>query len=404
MLPRCFDPLHKVVRHYRLQGQNDVAYLFAQSGLRFDRSYQSNLWNYPPLEDYQLDEEISIVAYYTRFQKEGLAAANRFMLRKGVPHWSRDQNRINLFWYPILLQGASFQPIHSSSHRFINGSIVKTETGYDLLCTAVNYFPIDQYIVHTDDPDGVLRSQLYLLSLDHHDQVMGEYLIQETLPREKIPSCNREGLEEGRFVIGYGNPNERWLTAVASDTHPEGSLQVCLAKLSSDNRSIETLLPLFGQKPERHEKNWLPFMDKDTLRFIYAYDPFVVATPDLTTGICRFDALYDYPWDLSLWKGAAAPIAFDDGYLMLVYETVMQPDCSLSYLHRFVFLDSTFRIKRISYPFIFLHKGMERSLGMSIDHSQTELIIPVGIGYKDLYLCRLPLEQVRSFLEQGTPD
>lgn len=101
--------------------------------------------------------------------------------------------------------------------------------------------------------------------------------------------------------------------------------------------------------------------------------------------------------DFSGFQAAAAPLEFDEGYLLLVHEVV--PFEEQYSIHRFVYLDNTFNIKKVTKPFTFMHKGFEYCSEMKIDQSEKTLVLPVTIGDRKSYSCSVDLETVRSLLE-----
>lgn len=153
-----------------------------------------------------------------------------------------------------------------------------------------------------------------------------------------------------------------------------------------------------GPDPFRCEKNWVPFIKDNRLHVVYSYDPFIIYQVDPETGECHL-VLHETPdHEFSSFRGSAAPIPFDEGYLMIVHEVVHHPDYTRSYLHRFLYLDHDFHIQRLSKPFIFLHTGIEFCCSMIMDHSGRELIIPIGIEDREAHLCFVSLDTVRSLL------
>src|ERR1700722_2568750 len=83
--PNRSASLQKIATHYRLEGKNDLAYIFAKHGSRIPAPTDQILFSSPPLDDYKFDEELSIVAYYTHFKDEGFIAANDLALRRNAP-------------------------------------------------------------------------------------------------------------------------------------------------------------------------------------------------------------------------------------------------------------------------------------------------------------------------------
>jgi len=408
-LPEWGDPLRKIATHYRSRGQNDIAYMFAKHGLKSARAHEQTLFPLNPLQGYQFDEELSIAAYYTNFKEDGYTASSDLTLRRNVPWYIKGQAYANILFYVENLKNARFEPIpvdlpfiHGSSsecYHPMNPSIHKTKDGYQVICRSVNYTQKGAKEFHTSDPSGVFRTRNFLVHFDAQCKKLWQQEIVENLSRERIRSFNLEGLDDCRL---FGFQGDTYFTCTTNDTNPCGNFQISLCKLqqwgAQDSIEVESLLPLLGPDPYRCEKNWLPFVKDDQLHLIYLCDPFTVFQPNLRTGECKTALQYTPSYDFSHFRGSAAPIAFEDGYLMLVHEVTTRSDHSRVYLHRFVFLDQQFMIKKTSRPFIFLHQGVEFCCGMVINHSGSELILSVGIEDKEAYLCFVDIETVRSSL------
>jgi len=82
---------------------------------------------------------------------------------------------------------------------------------------------------------------------------------------------------------------------------------------------------------------------------------------------------------------------------MLVHEVVHGE--GRTYVHRFAFLDRDFIITKVSKPFIYMHKGIEYCCGMTLDHSEKNLIMTIGIEDREAYLSIVDVDTVRSLLE-----
>ena len=309
----------------------------------------------------------------------------------------------------FFLKNAKFQSIHfdlplidsgcEERYHPIGSSIVKTEEGYKLICSAVNYTQKGGKIFHTVDSDGVFRTKNFLVYLDQSFNILSQKEVTEELARERFPACNLEGLQDSRLFEWEGSD---WLACTTTDTNPVGNRQVSLCKLSEDRSlasiQVERLVPLKGPNIYRQEKNWLPFTYKGQLQLIQSYAPFTFYIPCFETGESIIKTAQESSFDFSHFRGSAAPIPFDDGYLMLVHEMVSYPDYSRSYLHRFLFLTKDLEIEKISDSFAFFHEGIERCRSMTIDHSGTNLILPISIEDCQIDFCSIPIENVRSLL------
>lgn len=390
--PVLLAPLLNIAIYYRLHGENELAYIFAKHGSRFT-----------PSLDYRFDEELSIVAFYTRYREDGYRAISDLLMRKDVPWHIKSNAYRNLLYYAQNLKNTRFQKIEielpfvveGSDERYhpMNPSIVKIEDGYAVICRAVNYTQKGAKEFHTNDPEGYIRTRNFLLHYDKELKLLSSEEIEENLPRQIFPSSIVLGFEDCR-LFQWGK--DLWFTASNRDTNPEGIPQICLCRL--DGSQVDKLIPLNGPDPNRCEKNWLPFIHEGELELIYWYDPFTIYKPNLLTGSCETSLAYLPVHDFSLFRGSAGPIPFDDGFLILVHEPVILEDASRCYVHRFVFTDKRFTIKLVSKPFTFLHQGVEFCASMTADHSGKTLILALGIEDSSAYLCFTDFNLVRSLL------
>lgn len=415
-LPERAEPLQRISEHYRLNQQHYLAYLFASLGSEIPFPQNHALYISYPVYEYLLDEDISVSAFYTHYKKEGFEAANRLMLKKQIPNYVKDQAYRNMLYYIENVKNARFRPIEidpppireglATRYNPMNTSIQKKDFGYELICRTVNYIQIDaKHFKSLDllDPSNTARSRNFLLQYDKNFKWLAQQEIIEDLPRIRRKGMNVEGLEDCRM---FTYKNSTWFTCTTLDTHPCGQPQISLCKLA-DNRfnstvEVEMLIPLFGPDPNRCEKNWMPYVKNDKINLIYSCDPYIVYEPeiDMENGTSTRMAIRrddNLKHDFSRFYGSASPIEFDDGYLMLIHETVYD-DMQRNDTHRLVFLDQNFKFKMLSMPFTFLHKGVEYCCGMTIDHSERNLLLTLGIEDREAYLCSIDLDEVRSLL------
>lgn len=406
--PHRAEPLKALATFYRSKGQNDIAYNFAKQGLRLGFP-KSPLFIIPEVYEYQLDEELSIVAFYTPFREEGFAAANRLLLKKHIPNFIKDQTYQNVLFYAEPLKEALIKPIQFKlpliqgslkCYNPLNPSIQKTDNGYKVICRTVNYEQIGPYFKYIDEtiPNQKVNTRNYLLDYDEDFNLLSQKEILEKCQREKHPNPWWEGIEDCRlfqFQEGF------WCTCTTTDTSPGGRQQISLCKLSSPVKNetvdVEKLIPLNGPDPLRNEKNWLPFIYQDKLHVVYSFDPFIVFQPNIETGDCITTCKNSISYDFSQFRGSAPPIEFDEGYLCVVHEVVKRNGCN--YVRRFLFLDKNLNIQKVSKPFIFTHVGIEICCGMAIDGEKKKLVLATASEDREAFLCIVDCDQVRSMLE-----
>lgn len=406
--PARAEPLLKVANYYRVNGKNDLAYLFAKQGSKIPFPKDQLLFVSYPVYDYQFQEEISIAAYYTGLKNEGLSASDYLILKKDVPGHIKNQAYVNLKYYAEPLKDVSYKSIEiklpkiseqcSLTYNPSNPSIRKLNDGYQVICRAVNYIQFGATTFKTlDVNDPIIRTKNFLLKYDRDFNLLSQHEIVEDLPRQKHPWRAVEGLEDCRLVDGT---NDIWFTCSTDDTIPVRSVQISLCRLakelSGNVYKVEKLVTLKGPNPNRCEKNWLPFSYDNQIHVIYSSDPFILYRPDPNTGALTLVHKYEPKYDFSTFRGSAAPIEFDDGYLMMVHEVAFKDQ--RYYYHRFVYLDKDFHITKVSRPFVFKNTGIEFCLGITKDHSEKNLVMSIGIEDREACIGTTSLDNVRSLL------
>lgn len=380
--PTVTDPIKKITQHYQKMGQNDLAYLFAKHGSL--------------LEPYNFDEDLSIVSYYTPFKEDGYTAANNLLINRQVPGYIKSQTYRNILFYVENLP-ATYLPIEfdcPEPYHPMNPSIVKTDEGYTVICRTVNYTQTGAKYYYTPDPEGIFRTRNFLLTYDPDFQLLSQQEMVENLPRPHYPRYRLDGIDDCRLFEMDGS---YWFTGNVLDSSPH-NIQISLCKLS-DLAQVQQVTPLLGPDPYRCEKNWLPFVVDGKLHTIYSYDPFILFQPNLETGECPILVHYTPEHDFSHFRGGAAPVVWDGGYLAVIHEVVQHPNSERTYLHRFIYLDANFQITRVSKPFTFIHNGIEFCGGLTLDHSGSQALLTVGIEDHDAYICMVDLETVREWLQ-----
>src|SRR5262249_9781728 len=73
--PERAELLKKIACHYRQVGHNNLTCLFALEGKEIPRPRPEASYVNPFVYDFQLDEELSIAAFYTPYKEKGFEAA-----------------------------------------------------------------------------------------------------------------------------------------------------------------------------------------------------------------------------------------------------------------------------------------------------------------------------------------
>lgn len=402
--PRRAESLQKIANKYRHNGNHHLALMFAKMAAKVPYPKDDILFVSHPVYDYLIDEDISISAYYTPHQHEGFDAANRLILKKGVPYYTKDQAYRNIMFYlpeikatylPISIKLPLINQQQTETYLAMNPSIQKTENGYCMICRTVNYLhEKGQYQYLDRVSPGIIRTRNFLVEYDKNLNLLSQKEIVETSPRKKFLSRPIEGLEDCRLVKFK---NTYYFTCSTADTDPDGQIQISLAQTKEGKDQVEvTKLTSFQSPQNRVEKNWLPFVKDNSLMAIYSYDPFIIYKLK-DDGKLEEVKKYTPEFDGTSFRGSAGPIEFDNGYLVLVHEVAF--DKQRYYMHRFVYLDKDFNMKKLSKPFFFKAKDVEYCCGMCPGHTNKKIILSIGIRDQEAHLALVDQDVIRSMLD-----
>lgn len=398
--PQDPAPLRAIANHYLKDNQFELAHLFAKQASQISNS------------DFQIDEILSLASFYTQYKEDGYNATDRLILKKNTPKENRELAYQNMFFYFQPLANTTFEPIvfelpltrqgSQLHYNPMNATILKTDSGYLVVCRTVNYKQegsTGHRLIDPDDKTNQFRTKNYLLQYDRDFKLQSQKEIVENLPRTKFRWWNAEGPEDCRaFMMN----DSLWFACTTCDTNVTGKRQMSLCKLAKETDGkipVEKLIPLKGPNPNRCEKNWVPFFKENVLHMIYSYDPLIVYKPNIDTGDVETVSHVEPKHFFAQFRGSTSPIELDDGYLILIHEAVPIPDRRQFYMHRFLFLDKNLVVTKASKPFYFKHKGVEFTCGMTIDHSGKRLVIPMSVEDREAYFAFVDVATVLSLLQ-----
>ena len=404
--PSRSEPLYYISQHYYDEGNHSQVCFYANKGRKISLPTSDTLYVEKDIYNYRFNEQLSVAAYYDEnYKKHGAKYIDKIMFNVKVPKPVKENCFRNLLYYLENLANVQYIPIQVntpflndwSTERYkpCNPSIFKTENGYIINCRAVNtvqWYP--DYVVM--DGTKLPKSKNVFVEYDKDLKKIFETQIIEDPSLVKYQT-RHQGLEDLRI---FNFKNELCFTCTTCQLNEYGIPKMCFGKFdrnSDGSVSINKITLLNGPIAERPEKNWMPLVVNDELYLIYSFAPFVIYKPNLETGECVKFIDKNPDFDFSRFLGSSPPIPFDDGYLVIVHEGIWLD--RKYYLHRFVYLNKNFEVKKFSRPFTFKHKGVEMCCGMVINHEGDKLIMTMALEDREAYFALIDLETIRSLLK-----
>jgi len=199
------------------------------------------------------------------------------------------------------------------------------------------------------------------------------------------------GFEDPRPFLWRG---DLWCICCVCQLNPEGYSQIVLARIDRNNRNcvFTNWRVLTSGMPLRWEKNWVPQVIGDELRFIYSIDPTRIISE---AGVVVHQEAADIAAEN--FKGGSQAIPFDGGWLMVVHEWEWV-NGKRDYLHRLVWLDNNNRLIRLSRRFYFKRISGEFASGLAWHVRGKRLVISFAVDEQEPYLAVVDASDIRAAL------
>jgi tetratricopeptide (TPR) repeat protein len=369
--PRRAEPLYLISEHWYDKEIHSVARVFAVAAAKTPK----------PPTDLFLDEDVytwkaadraAISSYYAGHKDDARHWADVAL------RWSPDDERLRAnraFSTQSAgeLFGAVARPIEFSPEpgwQASNPSIYSDGTEVRCVVRTVNYRIVNgRYVTPPDDvvrDEGpwkdwqLIRTRNFLLDLDAglKTQCSVELVDATNTPRTTYPV---HGFEDMRLFAWRGS---WWATATVCDFTEDGRREIALLQFGPDGAVVRAK-PLRGPWSPQAQKNWMPFVMGDVLRFIYAthpttvfelihaenHDHRVLHAPNASLGHGRL-------------RGGSQGVRFDGGWIFIVHDVAFPGDGRI-YLHRFVFFDADLCLVSMTPLFYFERLGIEFCAGLA---------------------------------------
>jgi len=342
------------------------------------KSYSDNINN---LIFLMLDELI-ILGYYLKLSTLCLVISDKLILSRECPINKNQAIGNQKFYIEKLMVNFSNKiklesnSVHANLNEFtaMNPSILKTENGYIVNCRLVNYEITEDGLYWIKHPQRKIITENLIVSFDKKFNVTKLNLIIDKTEKIKLSNPNIEGYED---LIMFQYNSELYFSSTTLDTNQYGRPQITRCKLNENYQIVEKI-PIDSPQ-NRPEKNWLPFVDNDEIKFIYQYHPYTIIRN--VRSVSKEEFRKEYSFDFSRFKGSAAPIPFElnsqNGYLIVVHETFNLKATLRCYLHRFVYLNKSMEIEKMSHPWFFEKWGIEFCRSMCHSHENNKIILNI---------------------------
>lgn len=410
--PSRAEPLYALAQHYREQNEGATALLFADPAATIPYPTADALFIEEFIYRTGCLEELAISGYYgtqPAQRRKGALACNALALGRDTSESHRALARNNLLYYAQsaceLFHDARFVRLPAnlpSPYVAMNPSVAAAGVELRVLLRGVNY-SIDGHGAYAiRDAGGVVRSRNYLAQLDDALQTAQPIAVTDQTDRQIAANGTILGFEDCRL---FHWREQWWASATVRDQDASMRAEMVLLQLD-EHATVRTSRTLRGYGAQTHEKNWMPCVRGDELLFVYGCDPLtVLKVVQLEDQTARVELLVQHTpsFAADYLRGGSQLLSFDDGWLAVTHEVVCVGS-SRHYLHRLIWLDGDFQLRRITMPFFLIHEGIEFVAGMSRVPSRDSIVISFGVRDAEAHLAEIPTASVRAALRSGEPS
>ena len=403
------EPLHALAKHYREQNAQATALLFAETAAAIPFPKRDILF----IDDFIYAtgclEELAISGYYggrPEQRRLGAEACNTLAMNRSTPDAHRDMARNNLLFYALTAaelfgdcRVVELDVRLPAPWVAMNPSITGDgRGGLCMLMRGVNYRIETDGRYDVNDPAGVVRSQNYWCELTGTLQAALPQLIPDRASRSAVATAVICGFEDCRL---FRWRDRWWASATVRDQDPQMRAEMVLLEFDGAG-SIHVARTLRGYGTQVHEKNWMPCVRGDELLFVYGCDPFVVLrVVQIDDEIAHLQVAVENVPTIAAGqlRGGSQLIAFDDGWLAVTHE-VVYAGSARHYLHRMIWLNAAFQLRRITMPFFLKHEGIEFVAGLATVPGRDALVVSFGIRDANAAIAEISFAGVRAALRE----
>jgi FkbM family methyltransferase len=380
--PQDLSVLINIANKFAAENRHDSALLFFEKALEL---------NPESVSKHKILSGISIHGYYSKIQARqdrGRSACEELSMDRQVPWATRWTALQNSTWYvrssDAVIPGVSLTHVDFTppdDYLPMNPSIINWGGKLRMIQRTVNYriTPSGHYDMRGDD---AIRTRNWLLTLS--DDLSVE-TANEILPPVDMPDPLYKlviGFEDCRLFVWR---DQLWCSSTVRELNQAGYCQIVLARIDLQPDGTYRFADYRVVHPQgvdlAHQKNWMPVVIGDDLRFIYSSDPVRIINECGETVALRPSAVAS-----DSFRGGSQAIRFEDGWLAIIHQSVTMNDNRRRYLHRFVKYDDDFNLVGYTESFYISKLGIEFAAGMARHPVTNDIVVSFGIDDRESWL------------------
>ena len=373
--PKRSENLYKIIRYYRINQQNNLAYSFYKIAKEIKYPVNDLLFVDYKVYDYLLEYEYLIFGFYIQGLKEKVDMNRKIvsLLNKDVPFYLSQIILKGIKFYDNCLHKNSLEKYDFTSYLNYNNeqlnsstpSIIKYNNKYIMNLRYINYKIDDKgnYLftnnnLPTSSENGTLITVNKYIKLNHLFEIEEEHIIQSDFK----DSLHYKAYEDVRL---FKQNNEVHFTCTGQDP-TDMKIKVGYGTYKQNNISAEYFNSPFNRKCE---KNWCMFEHDKKIKFIYEWAPLQIG--EVENNEFKITKTLQTPLYFKYIKGSTTGFLYGDEIWFVGHLVVYNDKLPREYYHCIIILDKkTLEIKKYSKPFYFTESRkntVEYCLGLVVE-------------------------------------
>jgi len=396
---RRAEPLYAIADYYYYHAPDNLpmTFLFARRAAELPAP-NALLFVDRDIYDWKAAHLTAIAAFYLDEREIGAAFAAKAVKARPGDDLLRNNRSFYARSASETFGATTFRLPYAPAEPFVaaNPSVHFDGEKWRCLVRTLNYRIIDG--CSYEPPDGVIQTHNVMLELTSDlDEIV------RTVPMKDLDSTSRtsfpvHGFEDCRlFTVG----GKLYCTATVCDFSYAifGLREIVLLELGGDYAIIRAT-PLRGQWSLLNQKNWMPIETASgkSTKIIYSLCPTTVLDLDVVSRQAVASEAARLGANPHL-RGGSQLVPFDDGYICLIHDVTFSGQYR-TYLHRFVWLDAEFVVKKMSDFFYFQHRGIEYAAGLAYDHAKNRLVASYSVSDSTANLAFFDVDKVMKALRE----
>tara|TARA_Y100000780_G_scaffold205743_1_gene200920 strand:+ start:6771 stop:8762 length:1992 start_codon:yes stop_codon:yes gene_type:complete len=408
--PQRAESIYAIVKYYRENGENNLAWEFCNIGENI-KYPEDILFIEKKVYYYLFNYEKSILSFYKNNQDLGMKLCDSLIFNSkklevdSGHYWNILSNSI--FYMKSLdkyISDISYKKYEVTkddvNYTSTNPCIFNNGNKISINIRNVNFYinSNNEYkIIGKDEPmslNNKCKTKNFLCELDKKHNIKSKYEISDiNCDFERFESII-EGIEDIRLLRFNG---KIWFTGTSRFTRNDNLNQMVFGNIVDKKIKI-----LKGYGEEICQKNWMPFIHKKKLLYLYSLEPLTILEPNLNSGICKVYYKKQYEYNFSNLRGGSQGIEIDKNYYFVIHE--VRYNSRRYYSHRIIKLDMNLNLISVSKPFYFKELGIEFVCGVCIDENNKEILISFGKHDKEAYIARINKDKFLNFANDTIID